>query len=270
MRLGFRRSFDAEREMEMRRTCAHGVFVVDDTLSGSGASLENQRRVFDAFCRLSTGVTTRQTTVLALSKTQDVMGALGRVLKHIAQQTRTQRVVLYLCLNGHSYLYRGEEALEHARRIGETPFLARDGSTVRFSTFRYRDEDLIKPSDMKRILDAIAAAKIARAIVFLDTCHSMSLVSALLCPAADIRIIHSTGEDEKTWQETTRGSIMSRAWADAAAAQLKHVERVRASCPAQATRIARRSLWEIIQRVADSISSQVLTTGPGQALSVFN
>lgn len=251
---------------------AVGVFVFDDTLLGSQASLENHREIFRSFCFLSPGVRSTHETVLALSKTKNVFDALHRELQWISTTHRRTRqpVVLYLCLNGHSYLYRDQEAIEHAKEIGETPFLARDGSTVRFSTFRYGGKDLITPTQMKRLLEAINASPISRTILFLDTCHSMSLVSVLLCPPMDIRILHSSGEDEKTWQDSQRGSIMSLAWAEASREEVRRIKQLSRTRPKKAIQIELEIIfWKITQGVASRIVAQVLTTGPGQSFTIF-
>lgn len=252
------------------RLTAMALFVVDDTLPGGLVSLENHKRIFAAFCTLSPAVKRREQKEILLSHTRDLMGTLTAIFTHIKRRILGgERIVLYCVLNGHSYLYRNDEAVKHAQEIGETPFLARDGTMVRFSTFRYENRDLITPKGMQRILDTIHSAGVTRTILFLDTCHSMSLVSVLLCPAMDIRILHSTGEEEKTWQASDLGSVMSHAWALASEKELASVLETHRRSPQKATKMLRSAFWTITQLVAQSISSQVLTTGPSQALWIY-
>lgn len=252
------------------RVTAMGIFVVDDTLPGALVSLENHKRIFAAFCTLSPSVKSRATKEILLSRTRDFGTTLRMELMGLGRRIQSgERIVLYFVLNGHSYLYRNDEATQHAAAIGETPFLARDGTTIRFSTFRYANQDLITPRGMQRILDLIRSVGVMRTILFLDTCHSMSLVSVLLCPAIDIRILHSTGEEEKTWQASDLGSVMSHAWALASEKEVSTILQVHRQSPKKANEMLRTAFWHITQLVAQTISSQVLTTGPSQALWIY-
>lgn len=249
---------------------AIAIFVVDDTLPGALVSLQNHNRVFCAFCTLSPSVKRQETKEILLSHTRDFAATLTKELKGLKSRIqRGERIVLYFVLNGHSYLYRNDEAIKHAAEIDETPFLARDGTMIRFSTFRYANKDLITPKEMQRILDTIHTCGVTRTILFLDTCHSMSLVSVLLCPAMDIRILHSTGEEEKTWQSSDLGSVMSHAWALASEKEVGTIKEVRRRSPKKAHEMLRTAFWHITQLVAESISAQVLTTGPSQALWIY-
>ena len=247
---------------------ATALVLVDDTLPGADATVRNHRGIFDALCAMTIGTVHQRDIVIKMSMTRDPIATLLACIKDTTRVAQTMHAdpVLYLVINGHSTLYRGQDAIDHATKSGETPFLARDGSTVRFSCLRYNGTDILTPSMTRTLLETIRDAGIRRTLVFFDTCHSMSLVSALLCPAIDLRIIHSSGEDEKTWQDQSQGSVMSCVWAQACAQRLEALAHLDSSLRTQALLTI---LYETIQTAAKIIASQILTAGPSHEFWVF-
>lgn len=168
---------------------------------------------------------------------------------------------LFLYINGHSKIWRGDEAQKMATFFGSPTLFARDGSTQRISSLMYNHQVLFSPLEIKLLLHSIPSS-IKRTLFFIDTCHSLSLVSCLLVPPSDLRIIHSSADDEKTWQHEKEGSLMSSAW-------VQVLSQLPLSQLKRNPSFSSFALWYCMQQVAQLLQMQLLTSGPGQALFFY-
>lgn len=251
----------------------HCVLLLDQDLPGAECVEHNVHLIAEGMARLSelSGVKyypIRYATLLP--------GETLTLLKATIARLNTDPCCLLLYLNGHSRLWKGQEAIQEAKQLGETQMLAKDNDTVRFSSLMARDRVVLSPTRMHELLCAIPK-QVQRTLLFLDTCHSMSLVSVLVCPPINLRTVHSTGEDEKTYQ-TLEGSVLSRLWAKA----LETVEQEVVRLAAQISRARDRKqaveeyaeykgtvFWKATQEAAKDIACQILTTGPDSAFVFY-
>lgn len=262
-------SFD--QKLESFSIKAHAIYIYDNTIPGAEKTLSNWKGVFEGFCKMLGFPFVASETLIPLSETANPVLDLFQDLTLITDQAKShsQPIFLFLVLNGHSYLYRNKSAIQKAQVIQGIPFYSRDGKQAQFTVMQYAGKDLIWPLDMQDILMTISRLGITRPIVVLDTCHSMSLVSTLLCPAGEIRILHSTTEDEQTLQNVVDGSLASHAWMIAINQELNLIQKFLSTRSLELYRILKTEFWELTRRVALNTSSQVLTTGPGQSNSIW-
>lgn len=249
-------------------TGVHFVLVQDETLLGAQAVAHQaydiacniaatQALPLDSFSTLEFGQ--------AIDSGMTVIDALCRIVETIARVTPQQNsVLLVIYLNAHSRLWENNDphsiAQQQACQCSFPPT-----QETRFSTVMYRNSPVLGAQEIARLLCSLPAC-VAKCVLVLDTCHSMSLVSSLLYPARDIRVIHSTGEKEKTYQ-TPYGSVLSSALSVATAqakAEMDHVRKT--STPVEIAYALSTALWRTIQLCAASVSFEVLTSGPGDAL----
>lgn len=270
-----------EMEMEMTNPTPgilYAILVSDTTLVGAQETENNLvtfvKTIPEICLRPLKVVVYRVSVHTVLAQRQTLVVHLVDMLRSLETSSKENaESFLFLSINGHSRIYRDQEAIHFAKMTGENNMLARDGTRPRISTMVAkmggREIPLLTPSFMMIVLNAIPKT-IRRTILFLDTCHSMSLVSVLLCPPIDIRIIHSTAEDEKTWQSSNGGSIMSQAWKNAVLVFKQEIAKIdKKNNQHQFHEEMLHSFWTCTQLVAHQIQAQILTTGPGQAFFFY-
>lgn len=250
-------------------TLAVSIVVSDRSIPGARETVANLGYFFLNLVQCAPNTSVHSRIILPLDAPRQTV--VSSIIDAIAALNQIRNpIFLFLAINGHSRLYRGEEATQHALMLGTQAFVAHDMSVERMSALQANGRDVLTATDIATILQYIQKVHIFRTILMLDTCHSMSLVSALACPPIDMRILHSTGEDEKTWQVAGFGSIMSRAWAQASSGVLENlVFARRQNAPKLVDTILSTAFWQMTQQAARIVSGQVLTTGPGQALRVL-
>lgn len=229
------------------------LIVADTTLPGADRTIANVREIGDWIAMTMPELSGPYYSVVTF---EEVVKTPFVVLDELHALTQ-QPCMLLLYITGHSKLWRGQEAAEASAHFGTPTLIARDGTTERISALMYDGRVALAPIDIKHILYDIPETVI-RTLFFIDTCHSMSLVSVQLVPPIDMRIIHSSADDEKTWQSEAEGSFMSAAWAQATR-----------DLPPLAIANDPTPFWTTMQTVARSIQSQLLTSGPGQAFTFF-
>lgn len=254
----------------------HCVLLLDQDLPGAECVEHNVHRIAEGMARLSelSGVKhhlIRYATLLP--------GETLRMLKTTIASLNTEPCCLLLYLNGHSRLWKGQEAIHEAKQLGETQMLAKDQDTVRFSSLMARDRVVLSPTRMHELLCAVPK-QVQRTLLFLDTCHSMSLVSVLVCPPIHLRTVHSTGEDEKTYQ-TLEGSVLSRLWVSAISkTEEETIQKAQALISAKSSAKRKEAeeeyreyrstiFWKATQHAAREIACQILTTGPDSAFVFY-
>lgn len=279
------------------------ILVVDTRLVGGKKTLENLTAMVSALPSVSCAAAP---TILVYDAAVIPPWTLKtRVVATLRGLHKKGPRFLFLGINGHSKLYKGADAQEMATGLGCEVFVMNTGPDARFSCLvsetgsetnkapQSKTMPVLTPIDMKEILFAIPP-NVKRTLVFLDTCHSMSLVSVLVVPPIDIRIIHSTGEEEKTWQTEAGGSVMSATWLralmllcgeprrrDPRRRDPRRVRQGSACCVGLDEEMRKASVQEaiccctsgalqsLIKIVASLVRVQVLTTGPGQGLTVY-
>lgn len=250
-------ALDTKRALEL-----HALVIGDTTVLGGDATLKKAQTLVQSIGVLSLHVSKIETNTLDLAICPDVIKAIHQVFIKIARSKRPCFLLIYI--NGHSKLWHGAEALQTARDLGQKELVAQDQENLRFSSLMHDGKVVLSPIDMKDILTSIPAC-VQRSLLFLDTCHSMSLVSVLLCPPIALRIVHSTGESERTWQ-TREGSVMAVSWLKACENLIDETRRVNRK---QRLENLNTAFWDATQRVAADVKIQVLTTGPADAYAFF-
>lgn len=233
----------------------HLLLVIDESLPGARETARNAAFCAEWIARASPSVSPKSVTTQVLPFS--TLACKRDALRAAVAALEPCNLLLYI--NGHSRLWRGADAARVSAAFGTPTLYARDGSTERISALVYRNRVVLAPIDIKRALDAIPQT-VARTLFFIDTCHSMSLVSVLLVPPIDIRIIHSSADDERTWQHSESGSLMSHAWASVL--RTPSVEQ-------EAKRGPKTLLWTVMRSVASALQMQLLTSGPGQAFTFY-
>lgn len=258
----------------------YAMILYDDTIVGGAQTMANMQSVVCSICALSPCVNVARSIIVPMPFSQiarERMTIVEAVQTHFARVARfrgeSYNVGLFLCLNGHSKLWKGREAVSAVRELGQQPaLLARDEQDVRFSSIMYQGCVALTPSMLKAILEAIPP-NVVRTLLFIDTCHSMSLFSSLNCPARNIRIINSSGEEEKTWQ-TQQGSVQSQAWARVLLRLVgdKQVieEKEKGARKACLLDFLAKVMYTAQVAVAQELSIQTLSTGPGQAMTFYS
>lgn len=235
----------------------HVLIITDTSILGGESTTTKARDLGGMIGELSLGVSRVNTYTIHLTTKEIVLKNIFKVFDAISHKRRPCFLMIYL--NGHSRLWRGKEALEIAQKTDQNHLVAKEEDTIRFSSLMHEGQIVLSPMDMQQILSSIPRF-VVRTLLFLDTCHSMSLVSVLLCPTIDIRIIHSTGESERTWQ-SIEGSVMAISWTRVCSQLVTKKKKNQISLETV--------FWTATQLVALEIQSQVLTTGPGSSFWFF-
>lgn len=235
----------------------HVLVISDPSVLGGETTTKKALELGDMIGELSLHVSRVISHVIYLTTKEEVLTKIFHVFDLIVRKKKPCFLMIYL--NGHSRLWKGNEALVIAQSTGQSNLLAQENETLRFSSLIHDGKIIFSPNDMMEILSSIPLV-VSRTILFLDTCHSMSLVSVLLCPAQDIRIIHSTGESERTWQ-TLAGSVMAISWTKVCSQLVQEKKKRRVNLDSV--------FWTATKLVAIEIQSQVLTTGPGSSYWFF-
>lgn len=225
------------------------ILVTDSTIVGAAKTRENAVALIKTVCALSTPP---RRLVL---RTYDV--ATPRLAAEIARLVRetcaTRRLPVLLYVNGHSKLW---SAQERGPLVGDVAVLGAEYSAIVSGA---SETPVLDPVSMRHILETASAA-CSRCLVFLDTCHSMSLVTSVTVPAGNIRVVHGSGQDERAWQ-TREGSVISHVWRCATRTLLEQRDRgVRPIAPFHAA----------TQLVSRALGMPVLESGPGQGLTFFD
>lgn len=236
----------------------HVLVISDPSVLGGETTTKKALELGSMIGELSLHVSRVIPHVIYLTTKEEVLTKIIHIFDLIVRKKKPCFLMIYL--NGHSRLWKGNEAFQIAQSTGQSNLLAQEDETLRFSSVMHDGKIILSPNDMMKILSGIPLV-VSRTILFLDTCHSMSLVSVLLCPARDIRIIHSTGESERTWQ-TIAGSVMAISWTKVCSQLVQEKKKKK--------RVNLDSVfWTATKLVAIEIQSQVLTTGPGSSYWFF-